>query len=682
MVLLVVIGDSLLFVWTPHLTRRIFSYNYTHMRGSNSSRVFVVRASLVMIHPHALMCLFWLSSTTPLSPPCSPSSLLSSCPSSCPSTLSSRMRWTNSLCTLANEDLGTLAEYDPLTGYELNDYLIMEATETYIQESLVENGSPNDFGYDDATIGKALSSPLFTQEREDEASRRRPYHSQDEGLSSSQSSSVSHDRTGWPVVKPFDTQISSVREIPNHRSESEQIRILLERQKEQILADCQAEIRKHEFQADHDRRSIQKLNEMLESQKKKFVVLINETNDFDEIIKFLMNSYWSKIGVFVKLMIKGSVRWKNWSDFEAQHSTQLRGENWSRIEILSLNSQARYRNYRTKSINCMNDSRYFQDAVSVRSGKSHVASQPVFFPLHPDPGGMPSRKNGQPSIWDRHGISGIVFLQIQQRLLQHFIRRSWTHGVLMYQNTHHHMWWVRAKHHFTIRDASQDRQPEIQSSLVREIFQRIIRQTNNDCRSQIFILTNSPRQQHSLVGKIRFKTEVCPCSEFPTEAMLWIKEVQLFDPVDDLKSSSSLQGNHMPNFEVLDAKISSALNRNIHNTQFKKKGQSGGTKSTKRGPFPSWKTDRLPDLRPICNCSAEWWYSGIRLEMGRNSLINDENPIWWHLWRIVQTKNTRVWETQDRIGIVQYGDSPEESWTWWSQIEDNGEKKYRAKFTN
>ena len=30
------------------------------------------------------------------------------------------------------------------------------------------------------------------------------------------------------------------------------------------------------------------------------------------------------------------------------------------------------------------------------------------------------------------------------------------------------------------------------------------------------------------------------------------------------------------------------------------------------------------------------------------------------------------------LGIVQHGDSPEESWTWLSQIEDNGEKKYRA----
>ena len=88
------------------------------------------------------------------------------------------MWWTNTLRTSA-EDLGTLAENEPPTGYEPNDYHISEATEPYIQESSVENGSLNDFEYDDVTIGKALSSPLFSQEREDDASRRRAYHSQD-----------------------------------------------------------------------------------------------------------------------------------------------------------------------------------------------------------------------------------------------------------------------------------------------------------------------------------------------------------------------------------------------------------------------------------------------------------------------------------------------------------------------
>ena len=37
--------------------------------------------------------------------------------------------------------------------------------------------------------------------------------------------------------------------------ENAQIRNLFDRQKEQILAECQAEIKKHEFQADYDRRS-------------------------------------------------------------------------------------------------------------------------------------------------------------------------------------------------------------------------------------------------------------------------------------------------------------------------------------------------------------------------------------------------------------------------------------------
>ena len=53
--------------------------------------------------------------------------------------------------------------------------------------------------------------------------------------------------------------------------------------------------------------------------------------------------------------------------------------------------------------------------------------------------------------------------------------------------------------------------------------------------------------------KIRFKTEVCACSGSPSEAMLWIKEVEMVDSVDDLKSSrSTARKTHRPNFELLD----------------------------------------------------------------------------------------------------------------------------------
>ena len=99
--------------------------------------------------------------------------------------------------------------------------------------------------------------------------------------------------------------------------------------------------------------------------------------------------------------------------------------------------------------------------------------------------------------------------------------------------------------------------------------------------------------------KIRFKTEVCTCSQFPTEAMQWIKEVELVDSVDDLKSSSPTRGISMPNFEVLDARIASALNKIIHNSHFKRRISLEEQKSPERGPFPSWQTDCLLDLRTI-----------------------------------------------------------------------------------
>ena len=68
-------------------------------------------------------------------------------------------------------------------------------------------------------------------------------------------------------------------------------------------------------------------------------------------------------------------------------------------------------------VNCMNDSKDFQDAESIRSGNSHLTSRPVLFPAHPIPEGMlrpsfvtPRRKEGPPSIWDTHGFSGNVFV--------------------------------------------------------------------------------------------------------------------------------------------------------------------------------------------------------------------------------------------------------------------------------
>ena len=52
---------------------------------------------------------------------------------------------------------------------------------------------------------------------------------------------------------------------------------------------------------------------------------------------------------------------------------------------------------------------------------------------------------------------------------------------------------------------------------------------------------------------------------------LWIKEVEMVDSLDELKSSRSVSGKNFPIFEMRDAKIASALNKIIQNFQFNRK---------------------------------------------------------------------------------------------------------------
>ena len=107
--------------------------------------------------------------------------------------------------------------------------------------------------------------------------------------------------------------------------------------------------------------------------------------------------------------------------------------------------------------------------------------------------------------------------------------------------------------------------------------------TTADFRSSLS--TNSHTPATFVCWKIRFKTEVCTCSQFPTEALQWIKEVEMVESVDDLKSSTAIRGISMPNFEVLDARIASALNRIIHNSHFKRRISLEEQKAPKEDRF-------------------------------------------------------------------------------------------------
>ena len=112
-----------------------------------------------------------------------------------------------------------------------------------------------DVDYDDTALEEMLHN----------AHRVHVHHFQREGLSVGQSSSSVSERTVRPVVERTGRPVVANGQELNVGNA--QIRTLLDRQKEQILAECQAQIKKHEFHANYDRRSVQKLCEIIECQQ-------------------------------------------------------------------------------------------------------------------------------------------------------------------------------------------------------------------------------------------------------------------------------------------------------------------------------------------------------------------------------------------------------------------------------
>ena len=244
-------------------------------------------------------------------------------------------------------------------------------------------------------------------------------------------------------------------------------------------------------------------------------------------------------------------------------------------------------------INCMNDSKEFQDAESIRSGNSHVTSRPVSFPPHPIPEGMlsrsfgvPSRREGPPSIWDTHGISGNVFANPDASSSAPYPQElnQWSSSI---EEPLHSSTVEKSERQKQDQDLRCQSGPSAKNSVIFSGGDSSKNYGADQQRLQISDLhfDKFPTPATFACWKIRFKTEVCTCSQFPTEAMQWIKEVEMVDSVDDLKSSSSTRGISMPNFEVLDARIASALNKIIHNSHFKRRISLEEQKAQKQDRF-------------------------------------------------------------------------------------------------
>ena len=145
----------------------------------------------------------------------------------------------------------------------------------------------------------------------------------------------------------------------------------------------------------------------------------------------------------------------------------------------------------------------------------------------------------------------------------------------------------------------------------------------------------------------------------------------------------------MPNFEVLDAKIASVLNRIIHNTRFKKKVSLEEMKAHKE--------DRFFLRRQIAFLIYEYFrvtgandsveiYADLFTIVLRNDDIQEFDTKWDEIL-LSMTKippddileglyKLRIRESEKLQTVL-------ELYKWrFSEIEDTGKKKYRAEFTN
>ena len=154
-----------------------------------------------------------------------------------------------------NESVDSTDEFSLSTGYEPKAYDFYESSvEPYMQildspPLFSDKVSSADPDYDDATLEDMLH----------QARRAQAYHSLREDLSVSLSSSSMSDRTGRPVGdrpgRPGE-----------HRNPEALIRTLLDKQKEQIPAECQARINQHEFQAARAEEVQQRDQQLLQGQ--------------------------------------------------------------------------------------------------------------------------------------------------------------------------------------------------------------------------------------------------------------------------------------------------------------------------------------------------------------------------------------------------------------------------------
>ena len=367
--------------------------------------------------------------------------------------------------------------YDVLylpTGFESNGHDFNELQNSSVPLSYKIPAADQDV--DDLTLGEMLT----------EAYRGQVDYSVREGVSVSQSSSSSlSDRSGQP---------------DECNSSKAQIRTLLDEQRQKVLAECHARVSHHELQAARAEEEQRLLQGQQLQQKLEFREAHQRSlTEMEELRKFQSSAF----------------------DTVARRKFL---EDQDTIFELSGRVQALQ-----NEVNCMNDSKDFQDAESIRSGNSHVTSRPVSFPPHPIPEGMlrhsfvsPRRREGPPSIWDTHGISGNVFVNpdASSSALYPQELHQWNSSI---EEPLHSSTVEKSERQEQDQDLRCQSGPSAKNSVILSGGDSSKNYGADQQRLQISDLHfDKFLTPATFAGwKIRFKTEVCTCSQFRRWLIQW-----------------------------------------------------------------------------------------------------------------------------------------------------------------
>ena len=476
---------------------------------------------------------------------------------------------------LCNSSVGSMVSLDyvtPDTGYEPKDMELADTNELnlatssdmYFQNTVDDTASfPNVPDVDDDELAEFLAVVVDRTGQPVEVRSNDQFSCDIRNVKSAQSQ--------FPLVTQPKRMISqtggSVQEriAEERESSNAQIRTMLDEQRRTIIAEYGEKVLHHELlaaQAEQDRRILQE-------------ELLRQQQDFREVHQ------------------QDLMKQKELQKF--QTFDEFTQKKFIEDQIIIMELSGRLQELQNE-VNCMNDSKDFRDAESICSGNSRVTSPPGIFHRHPPfegllkPAFISQRQTEEPpNIRDTSGISGNVLTHPQ------------TSSSAPYPQELNCTWRKTIEEPIHMSTAEKSGIPERDQDLRCQsgpsakdsvIFSGGDSSKNYGADQQRLQISDLhfdkfPTSATFACWKIRFKTEVCTCSRFPTEAMQWIKEVELVDSVDDLRSSSSIRGISMPNFEVLDARIASALNKIIHNSHFKRKISLQEQKGPERGPFPS-----------------------------------------------------------------------------------------------